>query len=63
MLSVALVDILERQLEVSLLVARERDRIDARVARRAVRRLLRAHGLTKAVEAQVGEAVGLDVIS
>ena len=57
----SLVDVLERELEVGLLVAREGDRIDARVAGRAIRGLLRADGLTKTIEAQVGEAVGLDV--
>ena len=36
------VDVLQRELEVGLLVARERDRIDAGIARRAVRRLLAA---------------------
>src|SRR3972149_6402419 len=46
------VNSLECELQVQCLVARERNRIDARVAGRAVGPLVRRHGLAQALEAQ-----------
>src|SRR4051812_18485195 len=59
----ASLDDLERELQVRLLVARKGDGIDAGVARRAVRRLLRTDRALQPLETQVGEAVGFDELA
>ena len=52
----------QRKLQVSLLVSRKCNRIDARVARRAIVALLRPDGTAQTCKTQIGERVGLDSI-
>src|SRR5262245_50656833 len=54
---------LERQLQVARLVARKLDRIDAGVARRAIRFAFSADGAEQPFLREVRDAVGLDVIA
>src|SRR5689334_17631239 len=50
---------LQRELKVRLLVAREFDRVVRRVARRAIASVSCANGGPQSLEAEIGDAVGL----
>ena len=54
---------LQRQLQVRRLVSRKRHGIDPRVARRAVLRASAADGIGEAVEAEIGHAVGVEILA
>src|SRR5688572_1674650 len=54
---------LQRQLEIRRVIARERHRIDTRVARRAVAGSPARHGAGEPVQAQIGDAVGVEILT